>query len=189
MLHHWSFYSLLTGLLGLALYHDLSMRRIPNWLVLAGLLSGIGWSLLAASAVGAPPPNGSEAGLAKSLLGAVTGLAVMLPLYFLHAMGAGDAKLMGAIGSFLGPMQVLGAVLLIFVAGGLLSLIAALGTGTLPRVLQNLRLMGWVALSGRASGTSLRDVHTTQRLPYALAIAIGTALQLWLAPRGGWPFV
>lgn len=189
MLYYWSFWSLLAGLLGLALVYDLATRRIPNWLVLVGLVSGAGWSWLAASAVGAPLPNGSEAGLAKSLLGAVTGLAVMLPLYFLHAMGAGDAKLMGAIGSFLGPMQVLGAVLLIFVAGGLLSLIAALGTGSLPRVLNNLRLIGSVALSGRASGASLRDVQTTRRLPYALAIAIGTALQLWLAPRGGWPFV
>lgn len=189
MLNYWSFYGLLAGLLGLALGYDLAMRRIPNWLVLAGLIAGIGWSLLVASTTGGQLPEGAGAGLGKSLLGALTGLAIMLPLYFLHAMGGGDAKLMAAIGAFLGPMQVLGAALMTFAVGGLLSLIAALWSRSLPRVLGNLRWMGMVALSVRTSGMSLRDVQTTGRLPYAIAIGIGTYLQLWLAAQDGWPFV
>lgn len=189
MLNDWSFCLSLAGLLGLALGYDLATRRIPNWLVLAGLIAGVGWSLFLGSTTGGQASEGAGVGLAKSLLGALTGLAIMLPLYFLHAMGAGDAKLMAAIGTFLGPMQVLGAALLTFVAGGLLSLIAALGSGSLPRVLGNLRLMGMAAVSGRASGMSLRDVPTTGRLPYTIAITVGTGLQLWLAARGGWPFV
>lgn len=189
MLNHWPFYVLLACLLGLALGYDLATRRIPNWLVLAGLIAGIGWSLLAASTTGGQSPEGAGAGLGKSLLGALSGLAIMLPLYFLHAMGAGDVKLMAAVGAFLGPLPVLGAALLTFAVGGLLSLIAALGSRSLLRVLGNLRLMGMVVVSGRASGMSLRDVQTTGRLPYAIAITLGTGLQLWLAARGGWPFV
>jgi len=104
-------------------------------------------------------------------------------------MGAGDVKLMAAIGAFLGPMQILGAALLTFVAGGVLSLIAALWSRSFSRVLGNLRLMGMVAMYGRSTGLSLKDVQTTGRLPYAIAIASGTCLQVWLAARGGWIFV
>lgn len=189
MLNLWPSCVLLACLLGLALGYDVATRRIPNWLVLAGLIAGIGSSWLSPSAWAGQPVADSETGLAKSLLGALAAIAIMLPLYFLRATGAGDAKLMAAIGTFLGPLQLLGAVLLTFVAGGLLSLIAAIGSRSLSRVLGNLRLMGMVVLSGRASGMSLRDVETTGRLPYAIAIAIGTGLQVWLAATDWWPFV
>ena len=182
MQNHWLFWLCLACLVGLALVYDIVQRRIPNWLVLAGLLAGAGFALLTGQAH-------AGLGLGKSLLGALTGLAVMLPLYFLRAMGAGDAKLMAAIGAFLGPLQILGAALLTFVAGGLLSIIAALGSGSLSRVLGNLRLMGMIAVSGRSAGVSLKDVPTTGRLPYAIAIAAGTALQVWLAAQGNWVLV
>jgi len=184
MLNNWPFYLLLISLLGLALGYDVATRRIPNWLVLAGLLAGLGWNFFGTQATG-----GHALGVGNSLLGALTGLALMLPFYFLRAMGAGDAKLMAAIGAFIGPMPVAGAVLLTFIAGGLLALAAALWSRSLPRVLDNLRLMGMLAVSGRVSGLSLRDAPTTGRLPYAIAIVIGTGLQLWLAARGGWVFV
>jgi len=170
----------LVCVVGLALGFDVTKRRIPNWLVLVGLLAGVACSIWATQAAG---PR-----LGESLLGALTGLVLLLPLYYLGAIGAGDAKLMAAIGAFLSPVQVVGAALLTFVAGGLLSLAAALWSRSLPRVLGNLRLMGMVVASGRASGMSLRDVKTTGRLPYATAIAVGTGVQVWLAAHGGWWF-
>jgi hypothetical protein len=45
-----------------------------------------------------------------------------------------------------------------------------------------------VVMSPKGSGVALGDVQTTGRLPYALAIATGTGLQLWLAAHGGWLF-
>ena len=178
MTTHWFNVGMLVCLLGFALGYDIASRRIPNWLVAGGLCAGVSFSFL--SLVGL--------GVSDSLLGVLAGFAAMLPLYLLRAMGAGDVKLMAAVGAFLGPMPVLGAALLTFVAGGVLSVIVALWSGALMRVLANLRLMGLVALSDRSSGLSLRDVQTTGRLPYALAIAVGTGLQLWLATQDGWPF-
>ena len=186
---NWFLWSVLACLLGFALAYDIASRRIPNWLVLAGLFAGLGCSFLVTQATGVSSLQDGMPGVMGSMLGALTGLAIMLPLYFLRAMGAGDAKLMAAIGAFLGPIQVAGAALLTFVAGGVLSLIAAFGSHSLTRVLGNLRLMGLIAVSGRASGLSLRDVQTTGRLPYAIAIAVGTGLQIWLAGQKGWPFV
>lgn len=178
MIPNWLDSGLLAGLLGLALWHDIASRRIPNWLVGAGLIAGLGISSLI--------PNGIGPG--SSLLGALTGFAVILPLYLLRAMGAGDVKLMAAVGAFLGPLPALGAALLTSVAGGVLSVTVALWSRSLCRVLDNLRLMGMAALIGRSSGLAIRDVQTTGRLPYALAIAVGTGLQLWLATQGSWPF-
>ncbi len=178
MVDYWQGSVVLACLLGLALWYDIASRRIPNWLSVSGLLAGLTISFLT---LGGLDPG-------SALLGVFAGFAVMLPLYYLRAMGAGDVKLMAAVGAFLGPIPVLGAALLTFAAGGVLSLTAALWSRSLSRVLNNLRLMGMIALTARSSGLSISDVQTTGRLPYALAIAVGTGLQLWLATQEAWPF-
>lgn len=178
MIYLWPIREVFILVLLLALAYDITSRRIPNWLTGGGLLVGLGIGFLTPEGIG--PGN--------SLLGALAGFAALLPLYLLRAMGAGDVKLMAAVGAFLGPLPTLGAALLTFVSGGLLSLTVAIWSKSMSRVLNNLRLMGMVALMGRSSGMEMRDVQTTGRLPYALAIAVGTGLQLWLATQGSWPF-
>src|SRR6202521_4935713 len=71
---------------------DWRSRRIPNWLTVPGLLVGV---LLNGIAAGWP-------GLKSSLLGAGLGLLVLLPFVFLRSLGAGDWKLAGALGAFVG---------------------------------------------------------------------------------------
>jgi prepilin peptidase CpaA len=127
-------------------------------------------------------------GIGTALLGAATGLLLLLPSYLLRAMGAGDVKLMAAVGAFLGPMAVAGAAILTFVAGGLLSLSVALASGSMRRVARNLQVMILTIFTGRATGMALKDVPTTGRLPYAVAIACGTALQLAAASQSRWFF-
>ena len=178
MTSSWLNIGMLACLLGLALGYDIASRRIPNWLVGMGLLAGLSFGLIDHAGMGA----------GNSLLGAFAGFAIMLPLHLLRAMGAGDVKLMASVGAFLGPMPTLGAALLTFMAGGVLSLIVALWSGSMRRVLANLQLMGMLALTDHSSGLSPHDVQTTGRLPYALAIAAGTGLQIWLATLEGWPF-
>ena len=87
---------------------DFRSRRIPNWLTVPGLLLGI--ALRAAT--------GGWPGLKSSLLGAGLGLLLLLPFVLLKALGAGDWKLAGALGAFVGP-GVLTDLLLasVFVAG------------------------------------------------------------------------
>jgi prepilin peptidase CpaA len=168
--------------------YDAILRRIPNWLVAAGFVFGAGCHAVLEPGSGLFLPGGGALGLDQALLGGLTGLGIFLPFFLLRAIGAGDAKLMAAVGAFLGPLQVTGAALLAFVCGGLLSLGTALLTRTLPQVVVNLRTMGATLVAGRRSGLRLRDVPTTGRLPYAYAIAFGTALQIWLAAKGGWAF-
>lgn len=172
-------WTLLIGLLATAVGYDVATRRIPNWLICVSLLGALTFSASVASSLE----------FTASLSGALTGLLVLFPFYLLRVLGAGDVKLLAAVGALLGPIPVLGTAVLTLATGGVLSIVAALGSHSLPRVLTNLRLMLFVFAAGKSSGMSVRDINTTGRLPYAVAIASGTGLQLWLAARGGWPFV
>ncbi|WP_028103200.1 A24 family peptidase [Pseudoduganella violaceinigra] len=92
---------------------DLAWRRVPNVLVLAGLLL----ALLLHWRVG-----GGGSLLAQGLAGAGVGLLLFMPLYVLGGMAAGDVKLLAMAGSFLGPWQALQLALWSAMAGGVLAL-------------------------------------------------------------------
>ncbi|MDH3748907.1 MAG: A24 family peptidase [Gammaproteobacteria bacterium] len=91
---------------------DLVAHRIPNLLT--------GPALLIAIVIGTAT-SGFD-GLILSLAGLAVGLAMLLPMYAIGAMGAGDVKLLGVAGAFLGPFGALVAGLATFVAGALLGL-------------------------------------------------------------------
>ena len=100
----------LTLLLVLAAAADIRTHRIPNWLTLAGLAVGLvgnGWL-------------GGGGGLRESLAGiGVASLA--LALYAVRALGAGDVKLLGAVGALMGPGFLLWTLPGTILAGGLLA--------------------------------------------------------------------
>ena len=89
---------------------DLAWRRVPNVLVLTGMLLALAlhWRL-----------GGAGALLAQGLAGASIGLL----LYALGGMAGGDVKLLAMAGSFVGPWQALQVALLSAMAGGVLALV------------------------------------------------------------------
>jgi prepilin peptidase CpaA len=89
---------------------DIRTRRIPNELTAA--MAGIGVGLSAAGVSGIS--------VWASMLGFVIGLALMMPGHVLGATGAGDVKLMAAVGAIVGPALVVTAFLFTAVAGGVL---------------------------------------------------------------------
>ncbi|MTW14098.1 prepilin peptidase [Pseudoduganella eburnea] len=93
---------------------DLAWRRVPNVLVLTGMLLALAlhWRL-----------GGAGALLAQGLAGASIGLLLFLPLYALGGMAGGDVKLLAMAGSFVGPWQALQVALLSAMAGGVLALV------------------------------------------------------------------
>src|SRR5215471_12693389 len=84
--------ALLAALLGVAVLTDLRSHRVPNLLNLAGLIAGLALQTYTAGLHG----------LGDGLLGACVGLACFAPLYLLKGMGAGDVKLLAAVGAVLG---------------------------------------------------------------------------------------
>jgi len=94
---------------------------------------------------------------------------------------------MAMVGAFVGVQTVLTAALYTLLAGGLLSLVFMLGRGVAAQALANVRflLTDWALRASTGQGARLAPLHTTAaRLPYAVAIALGTgAALLWpLAP-------
>jgi prepilin peptidase CpaA len=172
---------LLGLLLSLAVWHDLRSRRIPNTLVFLGAVSGLALNALLPAGSGFFSSSPGGLGLFSALGGLGVGLAALLPMYALGALGAGDVKLMAMVGAFLGLQGALGAVLLTLLSGGVLALVVALLSGTLRRVVANLHQMLLQALAQTMAGTpprlaAVQPVHG--RLAYAIAIAVGTALSV-----------
>jgi prepilin peptidase CpaA len=155
---------------------DLRSRRIANRWLLAG--TGVALTLHALALAGDAEPLAGQGWWAPPS-GALLGLLLMLPLYLMGAMGAADVKLMAMVGAFIGPAHVATAVLYSLLAGGLLSLCYLTNrNGMLPRVLANLRTLHQ---AGPPGSTPLS--RSAARLPYAVAITLGSAAAL-LWPLG-----
>jgi prepilin peptidase CpaA len=164
-------FGVLVLLLIIATVVDVRERRIPNWLVASGMLSALAFHGIS--------PQGE--GIAFALSGLALGLAALLPLYMLRVMGAGDVKLMGMTGAFLGVGGVLGTMLASLAAGGILALAMAAGKRMLPQLLANLRgiLMQYhISHITRDISGIVRPAASVGSMPYAVAITAGTLAQL-----------
>lgn len=173
----------LTLLLVAAVIHDMRARRIPNTLVLIGIALAVSLHTVALLIDSAPLAGDAWW---SPLAGLMTGLATLMPLYLLRATGAGDVKLMGMIGAFIGTQPVLAATFYTFLAGGLLSLAFMFRPGVARQALANVRFLvsDWVLRTNTGHGLRLAPLKTTAaRLPYAVAIALGTGAALH------WPLI
>ncbi|MEI6068798.1 MAG: A24 family peptidase [Methylococcaceae bacterium] len=94
-------YSILTVCLLIASIYDATIKKIPNWISLVILVSGLSWNYFFAEGLG----------LRDSGAGFLAGFLLMLFGYIFASMGAGDVKLMAAIGSVVGFNSVLDVVL------------------------------------------------------------------------------
>lgn len=172
----------LLALCALAAAADLRHRRIPNRLVLAGMTLGLLFQAWAPTGAGLFVAGGGGLGLGNALFGGLVGLALLLPMYVLRTLGAGDVKLLAMAGVWFGPASVAWAALWTLLAGGVLSLTVAACSGVLPRVLGNLREMLLQVMVRaqlrRLPQVDARATQATGRLPYALAIACGVGIEL-----------
>ncbi|MDO8768049.1 MAG: prepilin peptidase [Burkholderiaceae bacterium] len=177
-------YAILLLLVAVAAGFDLKSRRIPNWLVLVGLVASLILQIIFNS-------FNSFYGFKAWGLGLLVGFGLFLPLYLLRAMGAGDVKLMAMVGAFLGPLGALGAVLTTLVVGGVLAIAVALWSGVLRHTLTNVRfVLMQTMLKTLPGGVQLEAPPASAgNLPYGVAIAAGTLIHIFLVGSGHAVFV
>jgi len=170
---------LLAVVLGAAVY-DVRYRRIPNWLSLSGVLFGLALNTFLYQ--GWP-------GLRLSLMGLGMGFGVYFLLYALRAMGAGDVKLMAAVGALVGWRDWFGTFLVTAIIGGAMALILVAARGRVKKTLWNVSFILSELKSGRPAYMRKEELDVRNPralgLPHGAVIAVGTIFFLALAAHFG----
>ena len=158
---------LLVGLavgLVLAAYTDVREYRIPNWLTGSLVCFGIGantwmkgWS-----------------GFLFSVEGMLVGLACLMFFFIQGGMGAGDVKLLAAIGAIIGTKQVFFAFCFAAMLGGIYSLVVLFGIGGFRYLWERVFLLLTTLRCSQSVITAESANGTEPKLRYALVIGLGT---------------
>jgi prepilin peptidase CpaA len=150
---------------------DFRERRIPNVLTFGASAAAIvfgaataGWS-----------------GLGWSLAGWAVGCALFLPWFLLGGMGAGDVKLLAALGAWAGPSLAVWIALYAGIAGGVFAVVVSLARGYLGEMVRNVwsLIMFWRIVGIQPHPEITLSTGRGPRLPYAFPITIGALAVLW----------
>lgn len=149
---------------------DVRQHRIPNPLVFTFWLVGPALHLL----------TGGTDALATSASGLLLALGLTLPLWLVGWFGAGDVKLIAAIGGLLGSSLVWPLLAAVAICGAALAVVALAARGALGRSMERLKASMALSMASRRGVYIEAQGEDAQiRLPYAIAIATGTAV-VWL---------
>ncbi len=156
------------GVTLLAGWVDFRTRKIPNWLTVPALVLGIGMHTVVAGWSGA----------IASLEGAGLALVILLPLVLLRGLGAGDWKLMGAVGAFLGPLMLLFVLLGSIFVSGFMAIVAILRTQRVGETLRNIVVLvrGFFAFGLRTNPKISLDNPALLKVPFGVAVAVSTLI-------------
>lgn len=175
-LYWWTTCSVLIPGILLASWIDYKQRRVPNWLnaaiAIAGLLAQAwfnGW-----------------AGVGAGVCGLCVGFAVLIVPWLMHGMGAGDVKLMMAIGVWLGPWITFLSFCVGAVVGGIIAVAMILATGRLWQAYGNLATIAFKVTHRNTLfsefGSAKSFGESSQLLPYGVPLTIGTMIVFFSQP-------
>jgi prepilin peptidase CpaA len=147
---------------------DWQTRRIPNWLVLLALVIALPLQVYVRGVI-----DGNQ----DWLLGCLAGGGMFLPGYLTRTVGAGDVKLMAAVGAFCGAMHAMEIALIASVIGGAWALVWLLRRRQLAAGIVNTMSMLANTAGGIRAGVQHGESNRAMsvgRLPFGVAIAIST---------------
>jgi prepilin peptidase CpaA len=163
----------------LSAFFDIKERRIPNWVSIPGIVMG----LFLNSFLGV-------AQLLQSVTGLVVGIGVMIIPFALGWMGAGDVKLFGLVGAFLGVQWLPRVFFYSGLVSGVLALFSVLVRGFNLKLFPRMWLDFKVAVLslGRVLPESLTQgtMHRKKSIPLGVAIGIGALVAFYFDPNGKW---
>ena len=164
----------------IASWIDYSQRRVPNWLNAALLAAGI---TVQACYFG-------TSGLSAAILGMLTGFGLLIVPWLMHGMGAGDVKLMAAIGAWMGPLLTLYSFALGAVIGGVAAVVMISASGRLRMACANLGVILTKCTSRQTMFTEFGSAKSfgssSQLLPYGVPLSAGTIVILAAKLFGWW---
>jgi prepilin peptidase CpaA len=164
----WITQVLLAVVVLIAGYYDIRWRRIPNWLTLASLVVGLALNGVLSG----------TAGLADAGEGIGLALLINFPLFLLHARGAGDVKLLAALGALVGWRDWFAIFFISSIIGGLLALALMMAKGRFRKTLWNTGYIISEMAHFRAPHMRSEELDVNSpiafRLPQGAVIALGS---------------
>ncbi|HEV2616968.1 MAG TPA: prepilin peptidase [Candidatus Acidoferrales bacterium] len=152
---------------------DWRSRKIPNWLTVTGFFAGFtmnivlwGWH------------NTNWHGGKASLEGAGLALVLFLPFVLLRGLGAGDWKLMGAVGAFAGPVLLLFIIVGSVFVAGIMAMVEVLRQRRIKETARNLVILvqGFFAFGLRNRPDITIDNPGLMKVPFGVAVAMATGI-------------
>ncbi len=142
---------------------DIRTMKIPNWLTLSAMLSGI---LIHFAADGFQ-------GLLFSVKGLGTGFVLLLLMHMMGAVGAGDVKLFGGIGAWLGALLTIQCIVYSVLCAGFIGILILLWRRETMQRMRNVarNLAGFFILRNFRSLTAGKEKQL--RFPFMLAVLPG----------------
>ncbi len=152
---------------------DWHTRRIPNWLTVSGFVLGITLNAI----------FGGWHGAKVSLEGAGLALGLLLPLVLLRGLGAGDWKLMGAVGALMGWRAMLFVLFVSVLISGVLALVESAMSKQLKATFRNLGVLakGFVTFGLRPNPQISLDNPRLIKLPFGAAVALAAVFSFAMA--------
>jgi prepilin peptidase CpaA len=176
---NWPFWFVTVTLIVAAVIDGYQLK-VPNWITFPMILSG--WVYSAAFS-----PLAGWDGLLYSILGTIVGLALLMPLYAIGGMGAGDVKLLAGVGAWVGTTITLWAFAISAVVGGVLAVVMVL----VKRGWYKHRTQFWMICNEiltvkdpeKLSAIAAERKSSMLLLPYGIPIAIGTIAYFAMAGK------
>src|SRR5690348_16943524 len=153
---------LVTAILVEAAVIDGLKLKVPNWLTYHFAAGGLAYGTFA----------GGVTGTLWALAGLAVGLALLLPLYAIGGMGAGDVKLLAGVGAWMGPTVTAWAFVASAMVGGVMALVMVARSGEFARHLGLFRQIGHEILAVR-DPVQLAEIAAARKptmllLPYGI---------------------
>ena len=160
--------SLLLSALSFAVISDIGYQRIPNLITYPTMILGLFHHTAT---------NGME-GFFIGMGGLAVGIVLLIPFYLMGGMGAGDVKLMGAVGSILGPKYAFISFVFTGITGAIYSVLIMIinrkyGVDLIKRGLTALKIL---ILTKQFVPVPANNSEQKPKLYYGLAISFGTLL-------------
>ena len=160
-----------------AVYTDYRQNRIPNWIIIFGLISGCFISYV----------YGGIGMLLEGLLAMVLPIVLLYPVFVIGGMGAGDLKLFAVVGSYLGIKGITISFISAFIVGATISLVKMICFHNFKEriyyffsYLADLFLKGKWQLYETQTGQNLNESleFPKHKIHFALPIFLGVAIYL-----------
>src|ERR1035437_376032 len=147
---------------------DWRTRKIPNWLTVSGFVAGLGVHTVI----------GGWHGASASLEGTGLALLVLLPLVLVRGLGAGDWKLMGAVGALLGPWGLLAFLFVSIMVTGVMAVVTVIYMRRVIVTLKNMALVvqGFFVFGWRGNPQMTLDNPGLLKMPFGVAAALTSVI-------------